>query len=272
MIRINDQQSVMAYSPNRSEEVPKKADVGYINEQKESGLSDKAQKLLNKLRTTYTNIDFMVAENDKGKDADQVLSQYTREYSVLFTTEEIEKMASDENIEKEYMDRVQTAINVTDNINEQYDLEGSFESQNGLSVVSKYGILVDEDGKSSLFADLNKLSESQKEYIEKHREKVRAEKKEAEKKEAKKEEEQKKEAKIEEAKEARAKDGETTLQSVQDTDEIGSETDPFDAPVEKSVRIVASDINELLEKIRNIDWDLIGSDKNNVGNNLDYSV
>ncbi|MBO6090030.1 MAG: hypothetical protein J6P37_06960 [Lachnospiraceae bacterium] len=247
MIKVGEYTNqVSAYSPAKVENKPQSTNVGYVNEQKESGLSDKAQKLLNKLRTTYTNIDFMVADSDKGDEAQNVLSQYTREYSVLFTTEEIEKMASDEKYEKECMDQIQNAINVTDNINEQYDMTGTFESQNGTSVICKYGILVDADGKASLFADLNKLSDAQKEYLEKHKEKVKEEKK-AEEKKAEKEEA---EERLEEA----------------------NEPDPFDEPVEKTVRIEASNINELLEKIKNLDWDAVEAKTSAIGNNIDFTA
>lgn len=248
MVKVGDyQQSINSYSTAKTESKEKSANVGYVNEKKESGLSEKAQKLLNKLRSTYTNVDFMVADSDTGDEAKQVLSQYTREYSVLLTTDEIEKMASDEQFEKEYLSQIETAIGVTDNINEQYDMSQSFESKGGYTVVSKYGVMVDADGKATLFADLNKLSDAQKEYLEKHREKVKEEKK------------------AEEAK-AEKKEAEERLE------EIAEEADPFDEPVEKSVRIEASNIHELLEKIKNLNWDDVAPNNATVGTNFDFSA
>ncbi len=248
MVKVGDyQQSINSYSTAKTESKEKSANVGYINEKKESGLSEKAQKLLNKLRSTYTNVDFMVADSDTGDEAKQVLSQYTREYSVLLTTDEIEKMASDEQFEKEYLSQIETAIGVTDNINEQYDMSQSFESKGGYTVVSKYGVMVDADGKATLFADLNKLSDAQKEYLEKHREKVKEEKK------------------AEEAK-AEKKEAEERLE------EIAEEADPFDEPVEKSVRIEASNIHELLEKIKNLNWDDVAPNNVTVGTNFDFTA
>ncbi|MBP5565213.1 MAG: hypothetical protein J6X45_05775 [Lachnospiraceae bacterium] len=248
MVKVGDyQQSINSYSTAKTESKEKSANVGYVNEKKESGLSEKAQKLLNKLRSTYTNVDFMVADSDTGDEAKQVLSQYTREYSVLLTTDEIEKMASDEQFEKEYLSQIETAIGVTDNINEQYDLSQSFESKGGYTVVSKYGVMVDADGKATLFADLNKLSDAQKEYLEKHREKVKEEKK------------------AEEAK-AEKKEAEERLE------EIAEEADPFDEPVEKSVRIEASNIHELLEKIKNLNWDDVAPNNATVGTNFDFTA
>ncbi len=248
MVKVGDyQQSINSYSTAKTESKEKSANVGYINEKKESGLSEKAQKLLNKLRSTYTNVDFMVADSDTGDEAKQVLSQYTREYSVLLTTDEIEKMASDEQFEKEYLSQIETAIGVTDNINEQYDMSQSFESKGGYTVVSKYGVMVDAEGKATLFADLNKLSDAQKEYLEKHREKVKEEKK------------------AEEAK-AEKKEAEERLE------EIAEEADPFDEPVEKSVRIEASNIHELLEKIKNLNWDDVAPNNVTVGTNFDFTA
>ena len=248
MVKVGDyQQSINSYSTAKTESKEKSANVGYVNEKKESGLSEKAQKLLNKLRNTYTNVDFMVADSDTGDEAKQVLSQYTREYSVLLTTDEIEKMASDEKFEKEYLSQIETAIGVTDNINEQYDMSQSFESKGGYTVVSKYGVMVDADGKATLFADLNKLSDAQKEYLEKHREKVKEEKK------------------AEEAK-AEKKEAEERLE------EIAEEADPFDEPVEKSVRIEASNIHELLEKIKNLNWDDVAPNNATVGTNFDFTA
>jgi hypothetical protein len=248
MVKVGDyQQSINSYSTAKTESKEKSANVGYVNEKKESGLSEKAQKLLNKLRNTYTNVDFMVADSDTGDEAKQVLSQYTREYSVLLTTDEIEKMASDEKFEKEYLSQIETAIGVTDNINEQYDMSQSFESKGGYTVVSKYGVMVDADGKATLFADLNKLSDAQKEYLEKHREKVKEEKK------------------AEEAK-AEKKEAEERLE------EIAEEADPFDEPVEKSVRIEASNIHELLEKIKNLNWDDVAPNNASVGTNFDFTA
>ncbi len=248
MVKVGDyQQSINSYSTAKTESKEKSANVGYVNEKKESGLSEKAQKLLNKLRSTYSNVDFMVADSDTGDEAKQVLSQYTREYSVLLTTDEIEKMASDEQFEKEYLSQIETAIGVTDNINEQYDMSQSFESQGGYTVVSKYGVMVDADGKATLFADLNKLSDAQKEYLEKHREKVKEEKK------------------AEEAK-AEKKEAEERLE------EIAEEADPFDERVEKSVRIEASNIHELLEKIKNLNWDDVAPNNTTVGTNFDFTA
>ena len=59
----------------------------------ETQLSQKAQKLLEKLRKKYGNIDFMVGDYDNAEDAKKLLSGGTKETTVLFSVEELEKMA-----------------------------------------------------------------------------------------------------------------------------------------------------------------------------------
>lgn len=85
------------------DEAGKRATVG------ETQLSEKAQVLLKKLRETYGDMDFFVADFSKGDNAKDILSKAGKEYSVILTVEELEKMASDEKYEKEYMEKVQGA-------------------------------------------------------------------------------------------------------------------------------------------------------------------
>ena len=54
--------------------------------------------------------------------------------------------------------------------------------------------------------------------------------------------------------------------------EEANEPDPFDEPVEKTVRIEASNINELLEKIKNLDWDAVEAKTSAIGNNIDFTA
>lgn len=48
------------------------------------------------LRISYSDMDFMVADFDKGDNAKDILSHGTKEVSVIFSSSELEKMASDE--------------------------------------------------------------------------------------------------------------------------------------------------------------------------------
>ncbi|MCM1224909.1 MAG: DUF6033 family protein, partial [Lachnospiraceae bacterium] len=86
----------------------------------EAGLSQKAQSLLEKLRKTYGDMDFMVADFDKGDNAKDIMSRGTKEVSVIFSSSELEKMASDEKYEQEYMNRVQGALRMSEQINREF--------------------------------------------------------------------------------------------------------------------------------------------------------
>lgn len=127
-------------------------------------LSDKAQALLEKLRKQYGDMDFMVA--GKGDNAKEMLSRGTKEFSVLFTEEEIEKMASDSKYAKERMDRVKGAVRMSEQINRQYGFGPASEK----GEITKIGISFNSDGSTSYFAELEKMSEKQRERIEKARE------------------------------------------------------------------------------------------------------
>ena len=96
--------------------------------------------------------------------------------------------------------------------------------------ITKFGISFNSDGTTTFFAQLEKSSASQKEYLEKLQEKKAAEKKEAKKKEQSKQTEVRK----------------TTVQ--------------------------ANSKEELLDKIKNIDWDSIKPEENKIGGRFDFSI
>ena len=96
--------------------------------------------------------------------------------------------------------------------------------------ITKFGISFNSDGTTTFYAELEKSSASQKEYLEKIQEKKAAEKKEIKKKEQSKQIEVRK----------------TTVQ--------------------------ANSKEELLDKIKNVDWDSIKSEENKIGGRFDFSV
>ena len=136
----------------------------------------------------------------------------TKAYSVILTNDEIEKMANDEEYAEEVMKKVESAVDMTKRIEEKGEL--------GEGVKFKHiSIAFDNDGNMKLFAELEKMSEQQKERMEKAKEK-RAEEAEADKKAEK-------------------------------------EKKPEHDPHAKSVWLEADTEEELLEKIMGIDWDSI---------------
>lgn len=104
--------------------------------------------------------------------------------------------------------------------------------------VARLGITIGKDGEVSYFAELEKSGERQKEWIEKTRE-------------AKKEERAEQEKKAQE-------------QKNQDIAAQGRT---------KKTRVQADSVEELLEKIKNVDWDQIKSEEKQVtGGKFDFSI
>lgn len=123
----------------------------------EAGLSHKAQALLEKLRKSYGDMDFMVADFDKGDDAKEGLSRGTKEVSVVFSNSELEKMASDEKYEQEYMERVQGALRMSEQINQEFGFTSAFGENSANDEISNIEICFNSDGAVSFFAELERM-------------------------------------------------------------------------------------------------------------------
>lgn len=132
---------------------------------KEVTLSDKAKELLKELKKTYGNIDFIVANYESDEEADSYLANGTKEFSVLIDPEELEKMASDENVKKKNLGIIEEAREKLTDMKENLgDKKGD---------VKRLGVSIDKNGMVTYFADLEKMSEKQRERIEKAREEKR---------------------------------------------------------------------------------------------------
>ena len=202
----------------------------------ESGLSKRAQALLEKLRKSYSDMDFMVADFDKGDNAKDILSRGTKEVSVIFSSSELEKMASDEKYEKEYMERVQGALRMSEQINREFGFTSAFGEKSGNSEINKIGISFNSDGTTSFFAELEKSSARQREHIEKVREEKRAARKEQEK------------------------------------ERLENRYLREDTGVKRTV-IQAGSMEELLEKIRSVDWNSVKAENRpQSGGRFDYTI
>ena len=81
------------------------------------------------------------------------------------------------------MHSIEGALRMTDEINAQFGFERAFGKTNDNAdadtKITKFGISFNSDGTTTFFAQLEKSSASQKEYLEKLQEKKAAEKKEA---------------------------------------------------------------------------------------------
>lgn len=169
-------------------------------------LSRDAKNLLKELQQKYGNMDFIVGEFETEEEAASYLARGTKDYSVLMSAEELEKMAKDENTKKEGMDKIESARNQLAYL--QTQLKESGEN------VKKLGVVFEKDGSSTLFASLEKSSEQQKERLEEAKEAKKAEKK-----------------------------------------GTGANNTLYNRTKETTVK--AKTTEELLEKIRNVDWDSI---------------
>ena len=125
----------------------------------EAQLSDKAKSFLENLRKKYGDYDFIVS-NDM--DTSKTVGS-TKEYSVMFTAEEIEKMAADEDYAAKMMGQVGNAVDMLKNLSAKDLGEGVKFSQLGVSF--------DSDGNMTLYAQLEKLSVEQQERLEAAKEK-----------------------------------------------------------------------------------------------------
>ena len=125
----------------------------------ETQLSEKAQTLLKKLRDTYGDMDFFVANFSKGDNVKNILSRAGKDYSVILTVEDLEKMASDKKYKKEYMERVQGARRMSEQINKEYGVISAFGEPTSRTKVNKIGISINENGTTTFFARLEKVNE-----------------------------------------------------------------------------------------------------------------
>lgn len=144
--------------------------------------------LYKKLIDLGVEIDFSDLLNAESvQDAKDILAQSDKEYTVIFSKEEMEKMASDPKYYAEKMHSIEGVLRMTDEINAQFGFERAFGKTNDNAdadtKITKFGISFNSDGTTTFFAQLEKSSASQKEYLEKLQEKKAAEKKEAKKKE-----------------------------------------------------------------------------------------
>lgn len=205
-------------------------DISSKNEEK---LSKKAQDFLKNLREKYGDYDFLIGN---GTDDLKALSKSgSKEFSVIFSSAEIERMASDEKYAEEKMQRVQGAVKMCKRICEENGFVSAFGGglgENG--TINKIGVSIDDNGNMKLFAELEKSSSKQKERIEKNREKHAEEKKAADKSKKK---------------------------------------NPYEKEEEPSVKrttVEADSVEELIEKIKNIGWDQVKDSFS--GDRINFSV
>lgn len=240
----NARETADAKKPNKTE---KASNV------KTPELSEKAKALLDKLKKKYENADFMIADFSSEDEAKEIMSRGTKEFSILLTSDELEKMADDENVEKENLEKIDGAMDLSEDVKAEAEKNGS--------EVKSFGVSFNSDGTVSYFAELEKSSKAQAQRIEEQREQKRADAKEAAKKEAKKEAQEEVEERIKEKRGAHkgsslyGKDGKAGADDV------------------KQTTVKADSAQGLLEAIGKVDWENIKSvQKEAQGGKFDFTA
>ncbi len=137
----------------------------------ESGLSTKAQDFLKNLRKQYGDYDFFVGNS--GDDLKSLAKSGSKEFSIIFSNEELEKMANDADYAKEKLQSMEHAVDMSKQICEQFG-----QKRNGAEI-NKVGIVFHDDGTTSFFAELEESSAKQRERLENKRAERREEEKKA---------------------------------------------------------------------------------------------
>lgn len=218
----------------RTDKSGQAAKAGKTGQTKE--LSVKAKRLLEELKSKYKNMDFMVADYDTDEEAASYLSRGTKEYSVLFDVDELEKMAADETVKEQN-------LKVLDGVADKFaDLKEQL--GDAAKDVTHLGIVIDNSGEVSYFAELEQNSARQREWIEKNR---------AEKKEQAREDKKAQEEKLRE-----------------NWSHKGDELPPG---YTKKTRVNADSIEALAAGIKAVDWGKVPATKvSETGSKLDFTV
>ncbi|SFQ45208.1 hypothetical protein SAMN02910358_02207 [Lachnospiraceae bacterium XBB1006] len=124
----------------------------------EADLSDKAKAYLEKLKKSYGDYNFIVADSDEEMQGQ--LKQSDREFSVIFSSEELEKMAADESYAKEKTQGMEKAVELSKAIAERLGINRALGQElKGGATLEHVAISFKEDQTLSIFAQLEQLSE-----------------------------------------------------------------------------------------------------------------
>lgn len=123
----------------------------------EQALSKKAAAFLEKLRKAYGDFDFIAG--NAGDNLRALVKNSRKEFSVIFSTEELERMAADERYADEKINAMKGAVRMSRQINEQFGFESAF-AGNGVTM-TRLGIFFHADSTTSFFAELEKQQERQ---------------------------------------------------------------------------------------------------------------
>lgn len=113
-------------------------------------LSDAAKAVLKDLQKQYRNMDFIVAKYESSEEASSYLARSTKEFGVLLDPDELENMANDPEVRKQYTDQLDEAVEQLKEMKDNVQLdEGD---------VLHLGVAIDPYGVKEFFADIEKAN------------------------------------------------------------------------------------------------------------------
>ena len=257
-----------AVGNSKKNDAPKKADAAKSStaadvKSSEYKLSDKAQKYLDKLRKDYGDYDFVIA--DAGDDLKGLMKQSTKEFSVVFSSEELEKMADDEKFASKQMQHVDTAVNMSKQICEQFGYERMFGKDNvSLNSVS---VSFDDKGITSMFAELEKSTAERNTQMQKQIEEKRAE----DKADAKKSERPRQTVAEYKAKMQKVIDEQKKRPNIGNTVSTKN-LEKIEPNFVQRATVNAKSIDELFRNMKNIDWNKVPTEIAQVGDKIGFSA
>lgn len=228
----------------------------------EEQLSDKAKSYLKNLRRSRNFVDFRIAE--KGKENDALAGKSNKEFTVVLSNEEIEKMATDKKFEREQLNTLDQTVKSM--LMAQTGI-GNNNGTNKTNVedIKSIAAKTQEDGTTMLIASLEKSTSSARKIAE-EQDKKREAKKLEEKQEAKRAAE-KEALKGDKKSEKAQKSGKSGKVEKTDSKDKLSETEKLkDGPSEisnnkeqektavKRVEVRGRTIEELMENLKKLDW------------------
>ena len=228
----------------------------------EEQLSDKAKTYLKNLRRSRNFVDFRIAE--KGKENDALAGKSNKEFTVVLSNEEIEKMATDKKFEREQLNTLDQTVKSM--LMAQTGI-GNNNGANKTNVedIKSIAAKTQEDGTTMLIASLEKSTSSARKIAE-EQDKKREAKKLEEKQETKRAAE-KEALKGDKKSEKAQKSGKSGKVEKTDSKDKLSETEKLkDGPSEisnnkeqektavKRVEVRGRTIEELMENMKKLDW------------------
>ena len=255
---------------SKKNETPKKTEAAKSNtaagvQSSEYKLSDKAQKYLDKLRKDYGDYDFVVA--DAGDDMKGLMKQATKEFSVVFSSEELEKMADDEKFAAKQMKHVDTAVNMSKRICEEFGHERMFGKEGNGAALNSVSVSFDDKGITSMFAELEKSTAERNTQMQKQIEEKRAE----DKADAKKSERPRQTVAEYKAKMQKVIDEQKKRPAPGETVRTKN-LEKIEPTMVQRAPVNAKTIDELFRNMKNIDWNKVPAEVAQKGDKIGFSA